>query len=423
MSGLRLRLIGMLVIVMLLAFASLLIGVNFGLRSDVAALASTTADAGVSALARAITNRTDQVRDAVLQATTQGAVGSAIVAGDRTSLNTVASNVALGADVSFVTMVDAHGTIVGSNRPANGSLANDPMVKAAQSGDLQAGFQMLNRPTLTTLSFSTASSSSAIAVAAPVRLNGKIVGVIYAGTVLDKTTQFVDDVARVTGGMDGIIVNNAFVATSLTSEDGTKFVGQKAPVSDAVVNHHETASGLQDMGTTKYFGKYSPLTDWNGNSVGALWFGTPYAQFNAIVNNTLRQIVLWGLVGLVLALIVGTIVATRIGRAIVQRSEVVNESAQQLKVLVVGAEVSGDHVSRTRDTLEEIKALVHTTPMNGTGHLQSLAQTAVDDVVVIDTLTNELSLRLRDAAIRVERLSEVAQELDELVAGAKASRN
>jgi hypothetical protein len=222
--------------------------------------------------------------------------------------------------------------------------------------------------------------------------------------------------------MDGIIVNHAFVATSLTSEDGTKLVGQKAEVSDAVVTHHETANGLEDIGPVKYFGKYSPLTDWNGNAVGALWFGTPYAQFETIVNNTLRQIVLWGLVGLVLALIVGTIVATRIGRAIVQRSEVVNESAQQLKVLVVGAEVSGDHVSRTRDTVQEIATIVNAADING-GQLKTLAHQAVDDVVVIDTLTNELSSRLRDAAVRVERLSEVAQELDELVAGAKASRN
>src|ERR1700739_3757264 len=103
LSGLRLRLIGMLVIVMSLAFAFLLVGVNFGLRNDVATLAGTTADAGASALARGITTRTDQVRDAVLQATTQGTVGQEIGSGDRTALNAVASNVALGADLSFVT--------------------------------------------------------------------------------------------------------------------------------------------------------------------------------------------------------------------------------------------------------------------------------------------------------------------------------
>ncbi|MGB6984497.1 MAG: hypothetical protein WBD74_00830 [Candidatus Aquilonibacter sp.] len=44
-------------------------------------------------------------------------------------------------------------------------------------------------------------------------------------------------------------------------------------------------------------------------------------------------------------------------------------------------------------------------------------------MMVIDTLTAELSSRMRDAATRVERLSEVARALDELVAGARPSRN
>jgi hypothetical protein len=87
----------------------------------------------------------------------------------------------------------------------------------------------------------------------------------------------------------------------------------------------------------------------------------------------------------------------------------------------VGGEVSGDHVSRTRETLEEIRQLAQ--QASDAVHLQSLAGQAVDDVVVIDTLTTELSTRMRDAAVSVERLSAVAEELEALVAGARPSRN
>jgi hypothetical protein len=68
---------------------------------------------------------------------------------------------------------------------------------------------------------------------------------------------------------------------------------------------------------------------------------------------------------------------------------------------------------------------VTTGPEDGVrvAHLRNLAHQAVDDVVVIDTLTAELSTRMRDAAASVERLSEVARALDELVAGARPSRN
>ena len=154
-----------------------------------------------------------------------------------------------------------------------------------------------------------------------------------------------------------------------------------------------------------------------------MWFGVPNAQFTAIVNNTLGQIVLWSAVGIVIALIVGYFVATAIGKAITTRSDEVNESARQLKVLVIGGEVSGDHVERTHETLKEIVDIISSDAGEASAHLKDLAHRAVDDVVVIDTLTAELSTRMRDAAARVERLSAVAQELDELVAGARPSRN
>ena len=121
------------------------------------------------------------------------------------------------------------------------------------------------------------------------------------------------------------------------------------------------------------------------------------------------------------ASIVGSIFAARIGRAISRRSDEVNQSAKELRVLVVGGEVSGDHVTQTRETLEEIKSLSQQTA--DSSKLHALAGQALDDVVVIDTLTAELSTRMRDAAVSVERLSAVAEELDALVAGARPSRN
>lgn len=81
-------------------------------------------------------------------------------------------------------------------------------------------------------------------------------------------------------------------------------------------------------------------------------------------------------------------------------------------------------VIKTRETLEEIRSIVSgPNDVARVEHLRDLAHRAVDDVMVIDTLTAELSSRMRDAATRVERLSEVARALDELVAGARPSRN
>jgi hypothetical protein len=254
-------------------------------------------------------------------------------------------------------------------------------------------------------------------------VNGVTVGVLYGGSLLDATTKFVDDVSHLTGGQAGLAVNGALVATSLATKEGVKQTGLAIPNS-AVVASRSTFSGEQTIGGVDYYVMIAPLVSYDGAVIGAYWFGVPFAQFDAVVNHTLGQIVLWGALGLVFALIAGAWSASRIGRAIMVRSEEVNESAQELKVLVVGGEVSGDHVVKTRETLEEIRSIV-TGPSDGARveHLRDLAHRAVDDVVVIDTLTAELSSRLRDAATRVERLSEVARALDELVAGARPSRN
>ncbi|HTX60372.1 MAG TPA: hypothetical protein VMH02_11960, partial [Verrucomicrobiae bacterium] len=83
---------------------------------------------------------------------------------------------------------------------------------------------------------------------------------------------------------------------------------------------------------------------------------------------------------------------------------------------------------QTREKLERIEELADRIssdrPSPGDiGHLRKLTTEVVGDVIVIDTLTGELSTRLRDAATRVEELSEVARALDALVAGARHSRN
>lgn len=417
--GLRARLVAMLVIVMALAFVLLLMGVNFGLRSDVQGLAQQSVDAGSSALSGAIDARTEQVRSAILQGSAQTSLAAALKSGNRSALAQAASDVAVSSNLSFVVVTDTKGNVLAGSRAASGSLAKNPVISNAANGAVAGGAQILDGATLHALGVTAPAPALAIAMASPVNVGGSAVGVLYGGTVVDSTTKFVDDVSRFTGGATGIALNGRFVATSLSTKEGAKEVGTTIEHGD--LSDRKPFSAPELLDGIDFYSKSAPLVSYDGNVIGATWFGVPYAQFAAIVNNTLRQILVWGAIGLVIALVAGTFVASRIGRAISRRSEEVNESAKQLRVLVVGGEVSGDHVSRTRETLEEIVALAQQAV--DAAHLQSLAGQAVDDVVVIDTLTSELSTRMRDAAVSVERLSAVAQELDALVAGARPSHN
>jgi hypothetical protein len=422
--GLRARLIAMLVIVMLLAFGLVLLGVNFGLRSDVNRLASQSVDAGSNALASAVAARVDQVRSLILQGSAQPSLARALQTHDTAALRSAASDTAISGNLSFVVITDAKGNVLAGSRAASGTLANDGLVKSALQGSMIGGPESLSGAQLQSLGVTVPPPAIVIATASPVNVNGAVVGVLYGGQVLDATTKFVDDVSQLTGGQTGVVVDGKLTATSLATKDGAKQIGLAIAGTDSVVHDRTTFTGEQVVDATNYFVKLSPLASYDGSVIGAYWFGVPAAQFDAVITHTLGQIALWGLIGLVFALVAGTYLASRIGRAIIQRSEEVNESAQELRVLVVGGEVSGDHVERTRATLEEIKTLVtDSRPDHSSEYLRTLTHQAVDDVVVIDTLTAELSTRMRDAAERVERLSAVAKALDELVAGARPSRN
>ncbi len=417
--GLRVRLIAMLVIVMVLAFVLLLVGVNFGLRSDVQSLARQSVDAGSSALAGAIAAREEQIRSAILQGSAQTELARALAERNRRAIASAAADIAVANNLSFVVVTDPKGAILAGSRDASGSLAGDPVVTAGEAA-VAGGVQKLDAANLAALGVASRGAAVAIAIASPVNVNGSAVGVLYGGEVINATTKFVDDVARFTGGATGIVLNGRFVDTSIQTKEGVKETGLRIAHATEVANRR-SVSATETIDGIQYFAKTAPLTGFEGSVIGATWFAVPFSQFEGIVENTLRQIVIWGIIGLGIALVAGTVVASRIGRAIVTRSEEVNESARQLRVLVVGSEVSGDHVSRTRQALEEIVVLAQ---RGGDGAaLHALARTAVDDVVVIDTLTVEMSNRMRDAAERVERLSQVARDLDALVAGARPSSN
>ena len=99
--------------------------------------------------------------------------------------------------------------------------------------------------------------------------------------------------------------------------------------------------------------------------------------------------------------------------------------AKALDVLVVGTEVSNDHVVQTREKLETVEQLLERllpSGANGEGaKLRTLAKEATGDVIVIDTLATELNDRMRGAVDRVAELNDVVERLNRLVNGSRGS--
>jgi hypothetical protein len=427
MSGLRLRLTVVLVSSMLIAFALLFAGVYVSLHGDLSTLASAQVKSGDDALQASFAARSDVIRSAVLQAAAQQQVEDALARHDAAALHGLAADLALSAGLSFVVVTGPSGAIVAGNRSAPGPVLGDAAVAGASMGSMASGVALLPAREAALLTGRTSAEATlAIVTASPVTVAGRTIGVLFGGEFVDAGTRAVSDVGKFTGGAAAIVRDGAVVATSIVGQDGAPLVG--LPVANAaVVAGRDTFNGRESLNGVEYFVRIAPLTDYNGNVVGAYWFGVPYERFEALVSHTLAIVAFWALVGIVIAVAFGVFVADRLGAKIAQRSRQVNDSAQELRVLVVGGEVSGDHVEQTRRKLEDIEALALRLANGGSspdaGRLRQLASEAVDDVIVIDTLAEELSTRLRDAANRVEQLGEVARALDTLVAGTRPSRN
>ena len=97
-------------------------------------------------------------------------------------------------------------------------------------------------------------------------------------------------------------------------------------------------------------------------------------------------------------------------------------AAKELGVAIVGSEVSGDHVSMTKAAVERSGRLIdelsaQSAPSPKLAELKSVNQELQSDIIVIDTLSQEMSNRMQHAANRVTELNEVAAALTQLVTG------
>jgi Double sensory domain of two-component sensor kinase len=428
MLGLRLQLIVVLVVSMIIAFGLLLLGVNASLRGGTTQIATAQVLAGANALQAALADRAEEIRSSVLQSSGQEQVINALSVRNAPALREIANDLAESAGVSFVVVTDSSGKIIAGNRTSSTATLTDALVTSASQGSMIGGLvhmpaaevQLVGGP-------GGANGALALVTASPVNSGGRTLGVLYAGEYVDPQMKSVAAVSKVTGGATAIVLQGQIVDTSLDGKDGFPLVGLAVP-DLASVQARQVFTGPQMLNGTEYFVAMQPLADVNGNIVGAAWFGVPNATFTGIVSHTLLIIAMWGIAGVVIGVAFAIVVAERIGRTIIRRSREVNESAKELSVLVVGGEVSGDHVVQTREKLETIERLAGqisqepSAPTEAT-QLRKLATEAVGDVIVIDTLTGEMSTRMRDAVSRVAQLSEVARALNELVAGTRPSRN
>ncbi|HEV3088126.1 MAG TPA: cache domain-containing protein [Candidatus Elarobacter sp.] len=446
--GLRTKLVGTLVVAVVISSAISAIAARNTMATDLNKLAAQQVQSGSTGFA----GYWDAKRDLVKLMVGQAAINDVIrrgTAAHAKNLEGTLTGIAHQGGLSFLTIVDAHGVVVARSTGGRAGVRLDsPFVKRALGGETVSTAATIPHDELvpellepqiesTTSGREGLVEGLGIVSAVPISdANERTIGVAYGGIVVDHYYDIVDTAAHALGGKAAVIFESELISSSITRPDGTRLVddGATATVKDLTSAYY----GIDKEGGTDYLVRVEPIYNDQLKVVALRWFGVPLATFTAVQQHTLTSLMMWGLVGILIAFAIALPVVERIGRQLAARSRQVRASAQELSVVIVGSEVSGDHVAQTREAVERQGELLmqaatetsETAASNGSVAVRKgvsekiLAASALNaeilgDVVVIDTLATEMAARTQQAVARVGELNEVAAGLDELVTGSK----
>ena len=445
--GLRTKLVGTLVGAIVISSAISAIAARNTMATDLNKLATQQVGSGSTGFA----GYWDSKRDLVKLMVGQAAINDVIrrgTAAHAKNLSGTLTGIAQQGGLSFLTIVDAHGVVVArSTGGRSGVQLNSPFVRRALAGETISTAATIPHDELvpellepqiesTTPGREGLVEGLGIVSATPISdANERTIGAVYGGIVIDHYYDVVDQAAHALGGKAAVIFHGELISSSITRPDGTRLVdaGGSATVKDLTQPYY----GIDREGGAEYLARVEPILDDQNRIVATRWFGVPLSTFTDVQQHTLISLFVWGLVGVLIGFAIALPVIERIGRQLVARSRQVRASAKELSVVIVGSEVSGDHVAQTRAAVERqgellMQAATETSDAPAAGGVATakgvsekiLAASALNaeilgDVVVIDTLATEMASRTQQAVARVGELNEVAAGLDELVTGSK----
>ncbi|HKU68842.1 MAG TPA: cache domain-containing protein [Candidatus Baltobacteraceae bacterium] len=438
--SLRVRLLGTIVGAILLFFIISVVAARLTLHKDLTDLGRTEVTNGSNAFSGYWDSRKDQIRLLIAQDAVADALRKSLQTHDAKTLQDQLSNIARTSGLSFLTVVDANGKVVArANGGASGSLAANKYVQRALTGETVSSAAVMPQKDLEgegllpqtqadikdgDKTVEHVNNGLAIIAAAPMSdANERTLGAIYGGVLMNHFYDLVDQSTHALGGQTAVLDGDAVVSSTISMPDGTRVIDNRVNQYNAQKIAGGTPwVGADNEGGTEYLARLDPITDDQNNVIGARWYGIPIAQINGIINHMTETFILWGVLAMIIALLVAVPFVQRISDAIAKRSSQVSAAAKELGVTIVGGEVSGDHVAATKAAVERAGELIAQLSDGQTGgkvaELKAVNEELEGDMIVIDTLSQEMSNRLQQAVTRVTELSEVASGLNKLVHGA-----
>ncbi|MHB8148354.1 MAG: cache domain-containing protein [Vulcanimicrobiaceae bacterium] len=439
--NLRVRLLGTIIGAIVLFFLISVIATRLVLQRDLLDLGKTEVTNGAGAFGGYWDSRKDQIKLLVSQDAVSDSLRKVLQAKNVGAMQDQLANIERTSGLSFLTIVDDNGNVVArANGPQPGSLAKNKLVRRALMGETVSTATLLGpnvlageglaaqaQATITGPDGKTVAQDNqglALVAAAPISdQNERTIGAIYGGILLNHYYDLVDQATRALGGSSALLDGDAIAASTISQPDGTRTVDVLVPVADSVLKTGQPYTGADTEGGTEYLVHIDPIQNDRNQTIGARWYGVPMTQITSIISHTTQTLVLWGLLAMIIALALAIPIVQALSKTLAKRSQQVRAAAKELGVVIVGAEVSGDHIAQTKAAVEKSGALIAqieaSAPSPKVSELRAVNDELEGDIIVIDTLSQEMSSRMQQAVHRVAELNEVAGGLNELVTGEK----
>lgn len=143
-------------------------------------------------------------------------------------------------------------------------------------------------------------------------------GVLYKGTSrMDSQYDLIDQITKDTGYATTLFSGDVRIATSVYTGK-TRVVGTKmsAAVAQAVLKEGRTYQGEANVNGERYQTFYMPIRDGSGQVVGALFTGISQSNQTAILLSQIFNLLLFFIVGIVLAVFVALLIASNFTKRI-----------------------------------------------------------------------------------------------------------
>ncbi|TCP55490.1 methyl-accepting chemotaxis protein [Tumebacillus sp. BK434] len=226
---------------------------------------------------------------------------------------------------------------------------------------------------------------------------------LYKGdTLVNDNTAIVDEIGELTGGTVTIFLGDTRVTTNVKKEDGSRAVGTKVAdvVAEQTLKNGEPYFGEAQVVNMMSQTAYEPIKNAGGQVIGMYYVGVPNSVYDQIVDKFRNQVVVFGVAGLVVAVVASYLVAHFNARPLRRLTQVANQ--------VASGDLRVEKLPENRkDELGDLSRSVNGMVDNLYELIGNVSATATQ----VAASSEELSASTEQAAISTGHVTETIQEV------------